>query len=374
MKDYQNCFEIVRYSLDSKAQIPKSLANVDWIELYQFSTKQAILGVVFEALIRLSENGIKPPHELLLRWIAEIEQIEGQNRKLDKECQRLTKLFELHGHKTAILKGQANAILYPKPLRRQSGDIDIYVDGGEFKVMQTLFEIGLIPKIKIGDFEGRGNALKSYHHVHLPTSNDGIEVEIHFRPGSGVSNPFYNRRIQKFLTKEVFRGSKMIVSGFVVPSIRFALIMQLAHIQTHFVKSGIGLRQLIDYYYLLQHYESDNDMEIAKEIRFLGLVNIAGAVMWVLKEILGIEEKFLIVPVDKKRGKLLLDEIIRGGNFGKYSAVRSKNALSRFLGGRSRYLRILSFDFGEIIWSEFNYLKMQVKKSVIRIRRRRWNI
>ena len=53
-------------------------------------------------------------------------------------------LFEDEGHRTAILKGQANARLYPQPWSRQPGDIDIWVDGGKDKVMETVRRLGLL--------------------------------------------------------------------------------------------------------------------------------------------------------------------------------------------------------------------------------------
>lgn len=58
-------------------------------------------------------------------------------------------------------------------------------------------------------------------------------------------------------------------------------------------------------------------------LEHLGLAKIAGAVMWVLKEVLGLEEKYLIAPVDERRGRFLLSEIMRGGNFGMYGTEKT---------------------------------------------------
>ena len=55
-----------------------------------------------------------------------------------------------------------------------------------------------------------------------------------------------------------------------------------------------------------------------RELKYLGLWKFAGAVMYVLKEVLGLSEDKMIVPVDEKRGKLLLAEILDGGNFGRH--------------------------------------------------------
>ena len=55
-----------------------------------------------------------------------------------------------------------------------------------------------------------------------------------------------------------------------------------------------------------------------RELKYLGLWKFAGAVMYVLKEVLGLSEDKMIVPVDEKRGRLLLAEILDGGNFGRH--------------------------------------------------------
>ena len=57
---------------------------------------------------------------------------------------------------------------------------------------------------------------------------------------------------------------------------------------------------------------------VQRELKYLGLWKFAGAVMYVLHETLGLSEEKMIAPMDEKRGKLLLAEILNGGNFGKH--------------------------------------------------------
>ena len=57
---------------------------------------------------------------------------------------------------------------------------------------------------------------------------------------------------------------------------------------------------------------------VQKELKYLGLWKFAGAVMYVLHEALGLSEEKMIAQMDEKRGKLLLTEILNGGNFGKH--------------------------------------------------------
>ena len=173
---------------------------------------------------------------------------------------------------------------------------------------------------------------------------------------------------------EIRKKKKKVDEGFRVPSLRFALVMQMAHIEKHLMDVGIGLRQIMDYYYLLKSDERQTVGDISEKFQSFGLNKIAGAVMWILREILGLEDKLLIVPVDEWRGKFLLREIIKGGNFGKYSQERRQNGLGRFLLGRKKHLRLLRFDFKESIWFELKYLKMQIEKTFLRIKRRSWTV
>ena len=57
---------------------------------------------------------------------------------------------------------------------------------------------------------------------------------------------------------------------------------------------------------------------VQRELKYLGLWKFAGAVMFVLHEVLGLSEEKMIAPMDEKRGKLLLAEILDGGNFGRH--------------------------------------------------------
>jgi hypothetical protein len=49
------------------------------------------------------------------------------------------------------------------------------------------------------------------------------------------------------------------------------------------------------------------------------MFRFAAAVMYIMKNVLGLEDEYLLMPPDEKAGRLLLCDIIRGGNFGKYN-------------------------------------------------------
>ena len=102
------------------------------------------------------------------------------------------------------------------------------------------------------------------------------------------------------------------IGEIAVPTLAFNVIYQLTHLYHHFFDEGIGMRQIIDYYYVVSMLNVNCEMLtwLPKELKHLGLWKFAGAVMYVLHEALGLSEE--------KRGKLLLAEILNGGNFGKH--------------------------------------------------------
>ena len=79
---------------------------------------------------------------------------------------------------------------------------------------------------------------------------------------------------------------------------------------------------MIDYYYVLRMGQGARGKE--QELRYLGLEKMAGAMMWVLHEVLGLEEQYMIAPVDERLGKMLLEEILHGGNSRQYDSDHIK--------------------------------------------------
>ena len=376
-------FQLIQVTLGLRDRLSRTLSEEDWWRLYRMAEEQTITSFVFPALEILNKCGQKPPMELLYEWIGLAEQVRAQNELMNREAARLTALFENEGHRTAILKGQANARLYKghtditestDNFIRQPGDIDIWVSGGKERVVQTLGKLHLIDG-GMSKYHSAEKAGDGYHHIHLPQNENGVVVEVHFRPSSGNQNPFTNRRLQRYLGQEIERENEMVGEGFRVPSLRFALVMQLAHIQRHFIEGGVGMRQVIDYYFLLKS-GNNNQLKIENgKLKHLGLDHIAGALMWVMKEVLLMDEGWMIARPDEKRGRMLLDIIMAGGNFGHFSPEMQQGfSVSGSLKYRLEKYKMLRFDVREAIWSEVNYYGRFIVSIPERIRRRSWTL
>lgn len=310
-------FLFLNYCLGKKVNMSMVVAKIDWRQLYTFASRQALLGFCFDGIERLtkefSEELKQNPmgRDLLMTWMGAAQQIRRQNMKVNAVAGKLYSKFREDGLRCCILKGQGNALMYPNPYSRTPGDIDIWVNASREDITEyakTHFEIG-------DDIR--------FHH--LETSFDGVPVELHFFPGI-MNNPIYNARLQKWFKRNADLQCSNVVSlpdgigEIAIPTTAFNVIYQLTHLYHHFFDEGIGMRQIIDYYYVVSMLNVNCEMLtwLPKELKYLGLWKFAGAVMYVLHETLGISEEKMIAPMDEKRGKLLLSEILNGGNFGQH--------------------------------------------------------
>ena len=317
MNDITAFFAFLKYCLGSKEDMSRVIACMNWQELYSFASKQALLGLCFEGIERLGkeypEELKRNPigRELLMNWMGKAQQIRRQNMKVNAVAGKLFSMLREDGFRCCILKGQGNALMYPNSYSRTPGDIDVWINASRERIMEYARK-----KFELGD---------DIRLQHLETSLDGVPVELHFFPCS-MNNPIYHARLQKWFKRNADLQCSHIVSlpdgtgDMAIPTSAFNVVYQLTHLYHHFFDEGIGMRQIIDYYYVVSMLNVNCEMLtwLQKDLKHLGLWKFAGAVMYVLHEVLGLSEAKMIVPIDEKRGNLLLAEILDGGNFGKH--------------------------------------------------------
>ena len=330
-------FDFLQFCIGSVAEIPASVKDADWKVLYVIAKKQALIGVLFHGIKQLPKE-LAPDTGLLMQWMGMAQKIRQQNIRLFIDSAKVCKKFKEVGFRNCILKGQGNALLYPDPYMRTSGDIDIYLDSGRNRVMQYINKV--CP-----------NQVMRYHHVDFPVMK--IAIEVHFTP-SYMFFPVHNRRMQKWFKEVMDLQCSNVVTlpdGYgeiTVPTTSFNIIYILSHLYRHVFTEGIGLRQLIDYYFVLVKSEErrvKNLTALQRELKHLGLWKFAKAVMYVLHETLGLPEEKMIAPIDMNEGRFLLAEIMQGGNFGQYDtrlgSKENEGKLHRYLRMSLRNLRFV---------------------------------
>lgn len=315
MSDTEKIFlELIQVAIGNRERLDKIPTEAQWSELYAIAVKQSLVGVAFSGVEKLykTNESAKPPMPVFYEWIGHVSQIEKQNQKLDWAASQLKAIFGNGGLRSCVLKGQGLARLYPEPLRRQSGDIDLWVEGGRERILHYLKT----------NFFGTGKIV--IHHVDARMI-EGVETEIHFIP-MWMYSPIHNHRLQKYfksLQDEQFSNEDKD-AGFCCPSATFNIVYVLAHIFHHLLDEGVGMRQIVDYYFVLRNIQDTKLTSYTDLFNHFGLLKFSKGVMWIEKECLGMDEKYLLVEPDEKTGRRIMDEVMLTGNFGQYDQQFSR--------------------------------------------------
>lgn len=235
---------------------------------------------------------------------------------------------------------------YNEGLRRlrQSGDIDLWIEGARNAIIRYV--------------EDQGIEADSIDIKHWPVHifND-TEVEIHFRP-SWFYCPVHDHRFMKWVelqAKTQFENT--LDNGIVAPTDEFNLVFLLIHVYRHLFNEGIGLRQFLDYYFILMNSSDEQRKNAFETVKWLGMKRFASAVMHVMELVLGLDKCFMICEPSAKRGAYLLEVVMTGGNFGKYDIrygnVRNRPLLISGVKIMLKNMNIVCSYPSEVLWAPF---------------------
>ena len=338
LKQQKIFFDFLRFCIGSAKEIPVFLKEADWKELYRIAQKQCLVGVLFDGIKKLPAEHVGMEKELLLQWMAESQMLEKANVRLNDAAIQVSEWFRKKGFRTCILKGQGNALMYPNPYSRTPGDIDIWVEGEDKRVISFVRSISPHEKA-------------CYHHIEFP-SYKGVEVEVHYRP-SFLLCFWHNRKLQKYyerVKEEQFSHRVMLGELWesAIPTVEFNLIFPLTHIYAHLMNEGIGLRQLL---LLISDDLSLIRDRVQKELKELWVWKFAGGIMYIMQEVFGMPVSRLIVPPNEKYGKFVLNEVLEAGNFGKHDARNrfGRSKLGHNLQRVYRDIRLVRYFPGEAL-------------------------
>ena len=364
-------FELLQVAIGNRKELTRQLSDDEWASLYSECEKHALLGITFCGVERLPKEQF-PPFDVAAEWVHDAQVAKERNQKVTACCLKVAEQLDKDGFSCCVLKGQGNQNNYPEELRdyRTAGDIDIWVKRRKSQTDQSKKIVWGSRKDTVDYVKQRLRSLgKSdqvevvYHHIDMDEV-DGVPVEVHFTP-SWAYNPLYNRRIQKWYDDEFNVQCQNIgIGGFPSPTVSFNAVYQLMHIYRHLFIEGIGLRQLLDYYFVLRRFRDERlegrglsgdvcvegleisgerigslsmgevrgeRLEIMRVIERLGMKKFAGAVMWVLKEVFDMPSAYMLCPPNEKDGQHLLNEIMIAGNFGVFdNRIKASSNDSRF--------------------------------------------
>ena len=337
-------FALIRCGIGKENTLPYSPTVEQWKELFELSKKQTLSGITFEGIEKLPQEQ-RPPKDIILQWFSLRERIKSTNTSLNKKAVIISQQFKKEGFNNCILKGQGIAQLYPNPLLRTPGDIDIWLEGGCNKVLQYVSTI-------TPDYKAH------YHHVDFDISND-VDIEVHYRP-TWMYSPIKNRILQKHISKvetDQFNNAVYTNEGtFNAPTLSFNRVYIPIHIYRHLFSEGIGLRQILDYYFVLTKGFDTNDKKECQGILIsVGIKRFTQALMYVMQQVFHLEEEFLIFAPNKRDGKFLMHEIMTAGNFGhhdtRYKTTGQYYSLALIYNLVKRSLILITRHPSEVLWA-----------------------
>lgn len=331
-------FELLQVALGNRDRLSKAPSAEEWEEIYAESERQAVTGILLHGIEKLPAEQ-RPAKVFLLQWIGVGEIIKQRNSLLNGRCKELTSNLSAAGLHSTILKGQGVAQYYPETLQklRQPGDIDVFVSDGRKKAIEYARSVG---QNKI-DWD--------YKHLHLKLWDD-TEVEMHYHV-EVLLNLWKNRKLQKWFREhenELFAHANDNLNArsamplglsknlnlkantnltndtnrFVTPTVEFNVFYILLHIYRHFLYEGVGLRQIVDYYFVLKaiaNTDSTDKTDYALEaVSQFGMEKFAMGLMWLMHETLGMPNKWMLWEPDEKEGRYILKQVMTGGNFGHH--------------------------------------------------------
>lgn len=315
-------------SLTSEAAKPsaKFQGPVDWEKIFQWAVEQSVIGVV---LAGLEYSYVKPPQELLLQWIGEVQMLEQQNLSMNKFVAQLIEKLRNNDIYALLVKGQGIAQCYEKPLWRASGDIDLLIDANNYEKAKAYCE-------SISD-SFSSETSKNIERLHQEYQIGDWIVELH-----GTMHADLSRRMDHVIDQvqsETFSKNQVRVwkngdTDVTLPNPGNDVIFVFTHILQHLFFEGIGLRQICDWCRLLWIYkDSINHGLLESRIRSMGVLS-----EWKVLAVFAVE--FLGMPAEvmplyseaakwKRKAGRICSFIMEVGNFGHNREVEWANPFKR---------------------------------------------
>jgi hypothetical protein len=337
----------------------------DWQEVYRLATEQSVLGLV---LAGLEHVDVKPPKELLLQWIGEVQQIEQRNKAMNKFIVLLFERMQNADVNPILVKGQGVAQCYERPYWRACGDIDLLFSDIDYEKSKEL----LAPISSSIDIEDK----KAKHIAY--TVNNWI-VELHGSLHSGLTSKLDKEldSIQKdTIVNQNIRKWENDGVTVSLPGVDNDIIFIFTHILQHFFRGGIGLRQICDWCRLLWTYkDSLNHRLLESRIRKMGLMTEWKAFASFAVIYLNMPKEAMPFYCDKRKSKtkahhILLD-VLESGNFGHKKdmsyrkegsfVIRKVTAIWRYTAESIKHASIFPLDSVRIWW---NLMRIGVRNTL----------
>ena len=303
----EDMFTLLKYSLWNE-NINIVISEKDITVIMELAKCQSVIGLVADAII---SNDIPVGRNNVIMLLSYLNAIKRNNRNVDEGLTELCSLLKNNFIEYFVFKGQTMAHLYDKQNIRCAGDIDFYCAEKDRDRLVKLLKNDISFKDDVS-------------FKHLSYRKDCVDFELHYKLTNfsvARHQVFWDGLIEAEMQNNnchIIRINDVDIS-ILSPTINAVYLF--IHIYHHFIKEGIGLRQLCDWAVFLNHYRSEIDRnEVARILNSLGYMKAYCAFGSILTDNLGLETDNFPLPINKNDiewGNKILKVIYHGGNFGK---------------------------------------------------------
>lgn len=208
-----------------------------WEELMTYSSRQGVTAIAFSGV---EESRIKPPREILLKWLAASESIKRQCQKKCIAIERFAGFLAKSNIKILVFKGIGLASYYPDPMTREFGDMDMFSLPIDFNPAQ--FEDAHDATNKL--IENHGIKIE-YWDKHDIFDFEGLHIEHHsfFLGKRSESGRMANKKLLSLISENTCRKT----GNMYFPSADFNAIYILQHTVGHMSYEGATIRNVLDW-------------------------------------------------------------------------------------------------------------------------------
>lgn len=224
--------------------------HAQWEETARLATAQGVQAVCYDALCCLSDE-LQPPREVKLPWAVSVQALEKRFSRQMQAAVRLASFYQHKGLTVMLMKGLGLAGLYPEPIHRESGDLDIYLFGAYAMGNKLIAEQGI-------EVDQHGDKHSCFYFEGIPVENHKHFLNVEqFRIDRKILEPALQQALEQ-TERRPFALPEC--ASLLLPPPMFNAIFLARHMSTHFV-GGIVLRHLCDWarflYTSRQEYDAD---------------------------------------------------------------------------------------------------------------------
>ncbi|WP_282918306.1 nucleotidyltransferase domain-containing protein [Porphyromonas macacae] len=292
-----------------------------WQDLIQLTKKQRVIGLISDAIQTLPKER-QPPKAIRIKLLLLTEKIEEANLSLNKKLIKISEEYNRKEFKFALLKGQGNAVFYPNPLHRTSGDIDLYLYRKDDYERAKKW-------IRNRNFS---HDLESIHHIGFVYESAHIE---NHRYVTYFTKKKYDRllacAINRIIENDAFEWIRIENTPIRVLPVEFNAFYIYLHLFHHFISNGIGFRQVCDWLLILSEKDSRIDKKRFTELaEQFDLLKAMQTTAYACIKYLGTKPEIFPFELkqDTKYTDLLITDILEGGHFGYHrNGMEKKRSL-----------------------------------------------